>query len=60
LILLHLSLGARVAGDLLSFMPMRVWGGLFNALAILFFLGLVFFLLLRGKRETSATTGLAV
>jgi hypothetical protein len=39
LALLHGSLVARVAGDLLLDQPLRRWGGLFNVVAILLFLG---------------------
>ncbi len=38
LALLHLSLAARIAGDLTGLLPARGWGGLFNAVAILLFL----------------------
>ena len=39
LILLHITLTLRVAGDLLFWWPGRLWGGLLNALVILLFLG---------------------
>jgi len=38
LVLLHLSLLVRIAGDLLSLPMVRMWGGMFNAAAILIFL----------------------
>jgi hypothetical protein len=38
LALLHLSLLLRVVGDLVYNQPMRLWGGMFNAIAILVFL----------------------
>jgi hypothetical protein len=38
LILLHLSLLLRVGGDLADLPPARMWGGLLNGLAIVFFL----------------------
>jgi hypothetical protein len=38
LLLLHLSLLLRIAGDLSGWWPGRQWGGLLNAMAILFFL----------------------
>jgi hypothetical protein len=38
--LLHLSLLIRISGDLLSNQPIRQWGGLLNEIAILLFLGL--------------------
>ena len=40
LILLHVSLVVRVAGDLLPSAAMRHWGGLFNEVAILLFLAM--------------------
>lgn len=40
LVLLHLSLGLRLGGDLLLNVPARLWGGLFNGVAILVFLAL--------------------
>lgn len=39
LILLHMTLILRVTGDLLLWWPGRLWGGLLNALVLLFFLG---------------------
>lgn len=41
--LLHLSLILRVAGDLTYHMESRKWGGLFNEIAILLFLGTAIF-----------------
>ena len=38
LALLHLSLVVRVAGDLFKFPSLRLWGGLFNGIAVLLFL----------------------
>ena len=38
LLLLHASLLLRVSGDLMGWWPGRQWGGLLNALAVLFFL----------------------
>jgi hypothetical protein len=38
---LHLSLGLRLVGDLAAWLPGRLWGGLFNALMILSFFGLL-------------------
>ncbi len=35
---LHISLLLRIAGDLGGWYPARQWGGLLNALALLFFL----------------------
>jgi hypothetical protein len=39
LILLHLTLLVRITGDLLLWMPGRMWGGLLNAFVLLLFLG---------------------
>lgn len=39
LVLLHLSLVTRIAGDLLGWIPGREWGGMFNVIAVLLFLG---------------------
>ncbi len=39
LLLLHVSLLLRIAGDLIPYAPARLWGGLLNALVILLFLG---------------------
>ena len=39
LILLHLSLILRVAGDLTVTPPIRMWGGLLNVIALLIFMG---------------------
>jgi len=38
LVLLHLSLLLRVAGDLIGWLPGRQWGGLLNVIAVLLFL----------------------
>jgi hypothetical protein len=38
LILLHLSLGLRVSGDLTGWLPARQWGGMLNVLVILLFI----------------------
>lgn len=38
LLLLHASLLIRVCGDLLELFPLRQWGGLLNAIAVLLFL----------------------
>lgn len=40
LALLHVSLLARAAGDLAGHLPLRKWGGLMNAVAILLFIAL--------------------
>jgi hypothetical protein len=48
--LLHLSLATRIAGDLLSNQIVRQWGGLLNEVAILLFLGLTVFSIVKGKQ----------
>ncbi len=50
LVLLHLSLVLRIIGDLAEWMPGRQWGGLFNAFAILLFLGNMMYLIRKGKK----------
>ncbi|MCI0393754.1 MAG: hypothetical protein L0332_32015 [Chloroflexi bacterium] len=47
-LLLHLGLLARVAGDLASWWPGRQWGGLLNAVAILWFLLQMVMMAVRG------------
>ncbi|MGE5222398.1 MAG: hypothetical protein ACM3PY_08175 [Omnitrophica WOR_2 bacterium] len=42
-IFLHLSLIARIAGDLSANSTLRRWGGLFNEIAILIFLGMTIY-----------------
>ena len=54
LVLLHASLGLRLAGDLGGHPALRRWGGLVNALAIVGYLGLVGVSILRGRRAGSA------
>ncbi|MCB0109511.1 MAG: hypothetical protein KDE53_26495, partial [Caldilineaceae bacterium] len=39
LLLLHITLAVRIAGDLLLSMSLRQWGALLNALVVLLFLG---------------------
>ncbi len=38
LVLLHISLVVRIVGDLVAYQPARLWGGLFNEVAVLVFL----------------------
>jgi hypothetical protein len=38
LVLLHLSLILRMAGDLIPYWPARLWGGMLNVLVLLFFI----------------------
>lgn len=49
--LLHLSLILRVAGDLAYHMEIRKWGGLFNEIAILLFLGMTVYAIVRKPRQ---------
>jgi hypothetical protein len=41
LALLHVSLVVRIAGDLAGNVSLRMWGGLFNVVAVLLFLGVM-------------------
>jgi len=50
LVLLHLSLLVRVIGDLTEFPAVRMWGGMLNEIAILLFLGMTVFSILRRPR----------
>lgn len=49
LFLLHLSLIARVAGSLGGLAELRRWGGLLNEAAVLMFIGLFAFSVIRGR-----------
>jgi hypothetical protein len=51
LVLLHLSLIVRVAGDLVSNIPVRKWGGLLNEVAILLFLLLTVRSVVTGRKQ---------
>jgi hypothetical protein len=51
LILLDLSLIMRVIGDLTNRSDIRKWGGLFNEIAILLFLALTIFSIVKGRKE---------
>lgn len=53
LILLHLSLVLRVAGDVATWWPGRLGGGLFNVVAVLLFLGNMALSAVSGKRSVS-------
>jgi hypothetical protein len=52
LIVLHLSLILRVAGDLMMAPPARLWGGLLNGVAILVFIGMNVFSVLISRRAS--------
>jgi len=49
--LLHLSLILRVTGDLAYLMEIRKWGGLFNEIAILLFLGMTVYAIVSKPRQ---------
>ena len=51
LILLHISLIMRVTGDLAFIHPIRLWGSMLNAIAILLFLIIMGGTILKGRRE---------
>lgn len=51
LVLLHVSLLARIGGDLLSLPQLRAWGGLLNGITLLTFLATIFTSILAGRRR---------
>jgi hypothetical protein len=51
LIALHLSLILRVIGDLFNVIPLRQWGGLFNGVTLLLFLGITAAAMIKGSYE---------
>lgn len=51
LVLLHVSLIMRVAGDLLLWLPLRRWGGLLNEVAVVLFLLTTAVAVLRDRRQ---------
>ncbi len=53
LIVLHLSLILRVVGDLAILPSARLWGGLLNGIAILLFIGINVFTVLKSRRASS-------
>jgi hypothetical protein len=50
LALLHFSLLLRVTGDLTDQFEVRRWGGLFNVIAILLFLGTTIYSIIKGRK----------
>jgi hypothetical protein len=54
LVLLHVSLAARIAGDLAGLFALRQWGGMLNVVAILIFFPLVLRALLVGTQLARA------
>ena len=51
LLILHLSLLVRVFADLRGLMELRRWGGLLNEVAIVLFLGMTVYSILKGKEN---------
>lgn len=56
LALLHLSLGLRVLGDLLSWWPLRRWGGLMNEVAVVLFLLVTAVVILYSRKDKETRT----
>jgi hypothetical protein len=56
LMLLHVSLILRITGDLLQWPLGRQWGGLFNVIAILLFLGNIVYLSIKTKVTLTRST----
>jgi hypothetical protein len=54
LILLHLSLVLRVAGDLLPWYEARLWGGMLNVLVLLLFMANTVLAVRAGQRAERA------
>jgi hypothetical protein len=50
LILLHFSLILRIIGDLTNVAALRKWGGLLNEVAILLFLGMTIYAIVKGRK----------
>ena len=57
LVVLHLSLILRIAGDLLNVVPLRQWGALLNGVALLLFLVLTGLALAQGRVEPARGRG---
>jgi len=53
LALLHFSLLLRVAADLTNQVELRKFGGLLNEIAILMFLGMTVFSIIKGLKSTA-------
>ncbi|HJQ14617.1 MAG TPA: hypothetical protein VJ830_07725 [Anaerolineales bacterium] len=53
LILLHLSLLIRLSGDLTMQLQVRRWGGFLNELAILLFLGMTMYSVMRSRNQST-------
>ena len=52
LILLHLSLVIRLLGDLTTQLDIRKWGGFLNEIAILLFLGMTIYSIVRTRKQS--------
>ncbi len=52
-VLLHLSLGIRLLGDLTQQLDIRRWGGFLNEVAILFFLGITIYSIVKERKQVS-------
>lgn len=52
-VLLHLSLGTRLLGDLTQQLDIRRWGGFLNEVAILFFLGITIYSIVKDRKQVS-------
>jgi hypothetical protein len=50
LIFLHLSLVLRITGDLTNLVAVRKWGGLLNEVAILLFLGMTIYSIVKDRK----------
>jgi hypothetical protein len=57
LVLLHLSLLIRLLGDLANQFEIRRWGGLLNEIAILLFLGMTVYSILKAGNLKTVSTG---
>lgn len=55
LIILEASLFLRIFGDLALIQPARLWGGLLNGLSILFYLGIILFMMISSKRDIASS-----
>jgi hypothetical protein len=55
LILLHLSLLIRIFGDLINQADIRRWGGLLNEVAILLFLGMTIYSILKTRNPSTSS-----
>jgi hypothetical protein len=57
LVLLHLSLLIRLLGDLTGQLDIRRWGGFFNEIAILLFLAMTVYSVVRARKRGAAEAG---